>query len=78
MCPNSPLPFSFANPFAGEYSIFAPPPFLASALLDRFLLQESAVFLIGPEGFPAVGKILDELVACTHGLLAKLKMVTSV
>ncbi|CAM9720227.1 unnamed protein product, partial [Ectocarpus sp. 4 AP-2014] len=35
---------------------------------------ESAVFLVGPEGFPAVGKILDELVACTHGLLAKLKM----
>lgn len=36
------------------------------------------MFLVGPEGFPAVGKIMDELVACTHGLLAKLKMVTSV
>ncbi|CAM9269416.1 unnamed protein product [Ectocarpus sp. 6 AP-2014] len=35
---------------------------------------ESAVFLVGPEGFLVVGKILDELVACTHGLLAKLKM----
>ncbi|CAM9638962.1 unnamed protein product [Pylaiella littoralis] len=35
---------------------------------------ESAVFLIGPEALSATGKILDEVVVSTGGLLAKLKM----
>lgn len=39
--------------------------------------QESAVVLIGPEAFSATGKIVDDIVASTGGLLSKLKMVGS-
>jgi len=35
------------------------------------------VFLIGPEAFTATGKILDDVVASTGGLVSKLKMASS-
>ena len=39
------------------------------------LLQESAVFLIGPEVRSSAGKILDGLLCSTRGVLSRLKMV---
>lgn len=54
---------------------------LITALVDVIVLpllvsQESAAFLIGPEAYPATGKILEELINATRGLLTRLVMVS--